>query len=169
MNKLQKQNKFFQKSTVYNFLLDDERPTKFTIDGELFPIRHDFKTWINISYILDNECIINDTKIEIIENMIYVYTKPANKTESINKITWFLRCGQIEKLSRKTSAKLFCFFQDSLEICASVRLAKDMHWFDFIIELTKALCKNNALTNKINLRRENKEQLIRSDDEQWIV
>ncbi len=130
-------------------IICDELPETLNICGEEFNIRHDVKTWIRVSSVMES----NTEDIEkIIKIIALIFPKPIEGetlylpkklTDTLDKICEFYRGG--EKLSEvkekptKKKNRIVSFSHDAdLIHCAflsqyGIDLSKsDMHWWEFL-------------------------------------
>lgn len=121
-------------------------PKSVLIDGTEYPIRWDYRIWMEFDSIRKGSGSDEDKIIKLLQRC---YPKiPDNINEAIDKMLWFYQCGVMQekeekkqRYQRRTSADpAFSFSQDTPYIYAAFREqygidlteVQELHWWKFM-------------------------------------
>lgn len=140
-------------------ILCDELPDYVVLFGEKYPVHTDFRRWMKVSCILEEENLKKPEVVAKILKLCYKEKLPPNHISALLGIMSFLNRGTDLSVSHKTeSEKLYSFCDDASIIYSSfyirygIDLTKEeMHWYKFLA-LFETLTDDNPFKTVLKIR-----------------
>lgn len=125
-------------------ILTEGFPSGVCIDGIIYAVDTDFRTWIQFGELLEDSAVTLPEKAQKILTLCYRDKIPPSFAKAVQGLLWFYGCGKLEKKQgQKKSAAgqnnhIFSFSADAGLIYAAfwkeygIDLAKEpLHWWQF--------------------------------------
>lgn len=146
-------------------ILTDALPNYVIIDGIKYPIRTDFRVWLEFDNVISSQKIKAENKIEILIRLCFDKNKcriaPPFSKETVSCLCDFYMCKKPHKKSRKNDSceRVFSFEYDADYIYAAffaqygidLLSVPYMHWYQFSA-LFKGLDEDSRLMKIISWR-----------------
>lgn len=138
-----------------------KNPTKLYFDNTEHKIRYDMWSILNIIKCFNDYELTDEERIIISLEIFYLDTNKINNyEEAINKMNWFIDCGNDYSKQNKNNYKIMDFEQDFNLIKSPVNRIlgydigdKNIHWWTFMSAYMEIFSiDNNLYYNVINIR-----------------
>lgn len=140
-------------------ILYEDLPDYVILFGEKYPVHTDFKRWVEISCILEEENIAKPEVTSRILKLCYKEKLPPNHISALLGAMMFLNRGTDLSVSQnQKSERVYSFLKDASTIYSSffIRygidlLSEEMHWYKFCA-LFEALADDNPFKTVLKIR-----------------
>jgi len=156
-------------------MINYELPKEIEIDGKIYPITRggDYRVVLDIICALKDEELNNNERSYVCLSMFYGEI-PENTEEAMNKMLWFIRCGEPEDKKQQDAPPMMDWEQDWNMLVApinkslglEVRAAEYLHWWTFVsgyMEISDKCTFSNVVT--IRQKRAKGKKLDKSEQE----
>lgn len=144
------------------WLETEDLPRSISVSGKEYPIQADFRTWVRVDSIIQDNAIPEELKLPVICRVIgfNLFTFEGEQTDLWHALMGFFYCGkQLKESHAKTNGRqAYRFDYDMDLIYAAFRqqyninlLKADLHWFEFRA-LFNALTEDTVIVKVIGFR-----------------
>lgn len=78
-------------------ILIDIVPSTIEIDGTIYTVNSNFRTWILFEQLLQDDNVPGEIKTDAALELIFPEKKPPLTEKTVNRIMWFYCCGQTDE------------------------------------------------------------------------
>jgi hypothetical protein len=140
-------------------LLFSAPPVELEVDGELYPINHDYRTGLRVIMAFQDNTLLSAEKTSVLLENVYAETVPDDLGGAIKEALWFIDCGITEE-QQQSPHRLYSFEKDANIIYAAFQqthgidlsMAEDLHWWKFVALLMDT-GQDTTFTQLIALRK----------------